>query len=85
MLGNIGLWKKSMYGTRDASSNWECDGHTHVERCDYKLGQNVTLSSTASGRSVRNQNKDLQPRFGREHQSIERKGAAGRTRADVPA
>ena len=24
-VGKIGLLKKSMYGTRDTASNWECD------------------------------------------------------------
>ena len=27
----IGLLKKSMYGTRDAASNWECDWEEHVK------------------------------------------------------
>ena len=28
--GKVGLMKKSMYGTRDAASNWERDGHENV-------------------------------------------------------
>ena len=29
--GKIGLLKKSIYGTRDAASNWECDWQEHVK------------------------------------------------------
>ena len=37
--GNIGLLKKSMYATRDAVSNWECDWQNHLQRWDSNLGQ----------------------------------------------
>ena len=30
-VGKIGVLKKSMYGTRDAASNWARDWHGHVE------------------------------------------------------
>ena len=30
--GEIGLLKKSMYGTRDAASNWERDWQHHVKK-----------------------------------------------------
>ena len=36
--GQIGLWKKNMYGTRDAASNWECDWPEHVKNWGFRLG-----------------------------------------------
>ena len=35
--GKFGLLKKSMYGTRDAASNWERDWQGHLEHWDYEL------------------------------------------------
>ena len=37
--GEIGVSKKSMYGTRDAASTWECDWQNHLKRWDYTWGQ----------------------------------------------
>ena len=37
--GNIGILKKSMYGTRDAASNWERDWRGHLENWGYELGR----------------------------------------------
>ena len=34
----IGLLKKSMYGTRDAASNWERDWPKHIKTVEYQLG-----------------------------------------------
>ena len=34
----IGLMKKSMYGTRDAASNWERDWQEHVKNWGFQLG-----------------------------------------------
>ena len=34
----IGLMKKSMYGTRDAASNWERDWQEHVKDLGFRLG-----------------------------------------------
>ena len=36
--GKVGLMKKSMYGTRDAASNWERDWQENVERWGFQLG-----------------------------------------------
>ena len=36
--GKIGLMKKSMYGTRDAASNWERDWQEHVKKWGFQLG-----------------------------------------------
>ena len=36
--GEIGLLKKSMYGTRDAASNWERDWQEHVKSWGFQLG-----------------------------------------------
>ena len=36
--GKVGLMKKSMYGTRDAASNWERDWQEHVENWGFQLG-----------------------------------------------
>ena len=35
--GNIGLLKKSMYGTRDAACNWERYWQGHLENWGYEL------------------------------------------------
>ena len=35
--GKIGLMKKSMYGTRDAASNWERDWQEHVKKWGFQL------------------------------------------------
>ena len=35
---NVGLMKKSMYGKRDAASNWERDWQEHVENWGFQLG-----------------------------------------------
>ena len=37
-VGKIGLLKKSMYGTRDAASNWERNWQGHLESWGYELG-----------------------------------------------
>ena len=38
--GKVGLVKKkSMYGTRDAASNWERDWRGHFENCGYEQGR----------------------------------------------
>ena len=37
--GKIGLLKKSMYGTRDAASNWEETGKRHLENWGYELAR----------------------------------------------
>ena len=34
-IGKVGLMKKSMYGTRDAASNWERDWQGHVSCGDF--------------------------------------------------
>ena len=36
--GKVGLMKKSMYGTRDAASNWERDWQEHVQNWGFQLG-----------------------------------------------
>ena len=36
--GKFGLLKKSMYGTRDTASNWECDWQKHVKSGGFRLG-----------------------------------------------
>ena len=36
--GKVGLMKKSMYGTRDAASNWERDWQGHVQMWGFQLG-----------------------------------------------
>ena len=36
--GKVGLMKKSMYGTRDAASNWERDWQKHVKNWGFQLG-----------------------------------------------
>ena len=36
--GKVGLMKKSMYGTRDAASNWERDWQGHVQEWGFQLG-----------------------------------------------
>ena len=36
--GEVGLVKKSMYGTRDAASNWERDWQEHVKNWRFQLG-----------------------------------------------
>ena len=36
--GKIGLMRKSMYGTRDAASNWERDWQEHVKSWGFRLG-----------------------------------------------
>ena len=36
--GKVGLMKKSMYGTRDAASNWECDWQKNVTTWGFQLG-----------------------------------------------
>ena len=36
--GKVGLMKKSMYGTRDAASNWERDWQENVKNCGFQLG-----------------------------------------------
>ena len=36
--GKIGLMKKSMYGTRDAASNWEREWQEHVKKWGFQLG-----------------------------------------------
>ena len=40
--GKIGLLKKSMYGTRDAASDWEQDSQGHLENWSYELGCSST-------------------------------------------
>ena len=37
-VGKVGLMKKSMYGTRDAASNWERDWQEHVRILGFQLG-----------------------------------------------
>ena len=37
--GEVGMLKKSMYDTRDAASNWECDWQNQLKRWDYTLVQ----------------------------------------------
>ena len=37
--GKIGLLKKSMYGTRDAASNWERYWQGHLENWSYEVGR----------------------------------------------
>ena len=36
--GKVGLMKKSMYGTRDAASNWERDWQGHVQKWGFNWG-----------------------------------------------
>ena len=36
--GKVGLMKKSMYGTRDAASNWERDWQENVKKSGFQLG-----------------------------------------------
>ena len=36
--GKVGLMKKSMYGTRDAASNWERDWQEHDKNWGFQLG-----------------------------------------------
>ena len=36
--GKVGLMKKSMYGTRDAASNWERDWQENVKKWGFQLG-----------------------------------------------
>ena len=37
-VGKVGLMKKSMYGTRDAASNWERDWPVHVRNWGFQHG-----------------------------------------------
>ena len=37
-VGKVGLMKKSMYGRRDAASNWERDWQEHVRNWGFQLG-----------------------------------------------
>ena len=37
-VGKVGLMKKSMYGTRDAASNWKRDWQEHVKKWVFQLG-----------------------------------------------
>ena len=37
-VGKVGLMKKSMYGTRDAASNWERDWQGHARNWGFHLG-----------------------------------------------
>ena len=39
----MGLLKKSMYGTRDAASNWERDWQGHLENWGYELGRSSRI------------------------------------------
>ena len=36
--GKVGLLKKSMSGTPDAASNWECDWQEHIKSWGFRLG-----------------------------------------------
>ena len=36
--------ERDMYGTRDAASNWECDGQDHLEQWSTKLEQSSKSS-----------------------------------------
>ena len=36
--GKVGLMKKSMYGTRDAASNWERDWQENIKKWGFQLG-----------------------------------------------
>ena len=36
--GKVGLLKKSIYGTRDAASHWECDWQEHIKSWGFRLG-----------------------------------------------
>ena len=38
--GKVGLMKNSMYGTRDAASNWERDWQEDVKNCGFPHGPN---------------------------------------------
>ena len=35
---NHKLYRKSMYGTRDAASKWKCDWQEHIKSWEYQLG-----------------------------------------------
>ena len=39
--GKVGLMKKSMYGTMDAASNWECDWQEDVRNWGFQLGPSL--------------------------------------------
>ena len=43
--GNFGLLKKSMYGTRDAASNWERDWQGHLENWGFELVRSSNVRS----------------------------------------
>ena len=36
--GKVGLMKESMYGTRDAASNWERDWQENIKKWGFQLG-----------------------------------------------
>ena len=44
--GKVGLMKKSMYGTRDAASNWERDWQGHVQKWRFQRGLARRICST---------------------------------------
>ena len=44
--GKVGLMKKSMYGTRDAASNWERDWQDHVQNGDFNWDSARRICST---------------------------------------
>ena len=49
--GKVGLMKKSMYGTRDAASNWERDWQGHVQKWGFQLGLSSKNLFPPQGRS----------------------------------
>ena len=42
--GKVGLMNKSMYGTRDAASNWERDWQEHVKNWEFSTGTQLEES-----------------------------------------
>ena len=40
--GKVGLMKKSMYGTRDAASNWEREWQEHIGNRGFLLEESVS-------------------------------------------
>ena len=51
--GKVGLMKKSMYGTRDAASNWERDWQEHVKTWGFQQGlssKNLSTTKTSQCR-----------------------------------
>ena len=59
-VGKVGLMMKSLYGRRDAASNWERDWQVHVRTGDFKWDSVRRICSTTKRTEcrVRHANKE---------------------------